>query len=50
MGVAAHAATAAVFFFALQVWLLEASTETGLVWGLVGGVGAAYLAWSRRSG
>lgn len=40
-----HAAGAAAFFFVLQKFLINSSTETSLVWALAGGVGAAWLAW-----
>ncbi len=40
-----HAVGAAAFFFVLQKFLINSTTETSLVWALAGGLGAAWLAW-----
>lgn len=46
-----HTVAAAVIFFMFQRFVLATSLETSLLWGVAGGLGAAYLAWSHeRSG
>lgn len=45
--IAIKAVTAAVFFFVLQVFVLNASIETGLQWAAVAAIGAACIAWSQ---
>ena len=47
LDIAVKAAVAAVFFYVLQVVGLGAKPETGVLWAIVGGIGAAYLAWSQ---
>lgn len=40
-----HVAMAAAFFFSLQRFMMKESLEISLLWALIGGAGAAWLAW-----
>jgi hypothetical protein len=42
------AVVAAVFFFVLQTYVLNAKLEIGLQWALVAALGAGYIAWSQQ--
>jgi hypothetical protein len=46
----AHAALAAVVFFAFQRYALGSTLETSALWSVAGAVGAAVLAWSQQRG
>jgi hypothetical protein len=49
--IAGHALLAGAFFFCLQRFVLGESFETGAIWAIGGGGGAAFLAWRQyRSG
>ena len=50
--IAGHALLASAFFFCLQKFVLGESLEISLIWAIVGGGGAALLAWlqHQRSG
>ena len=49
LDIAVKALTAAGFFFVLQAYILGSTLEIGLQWAAVGGLGAAYLAWSQAT-
>jgi hypothetical protein len=45
--IALHAVLAGVFFFVLQRFALGQSMETALLWAVLLGAGAGWLAWSQ---
>jgi hypothetical protein len=47
--IALHALAAAGFVFLLQTVVLRTPIETGLIWALVFGLGAAGLAWHQSN-
>ena len=40
-----HIVLAAAFFFSLQRFMMKESLEVSLIWAVIGGAGAAWLAW-----
>jgi hypothetical protein len=50
--IAGHVLVAGAFFYVLQRFVLDQSHETGVIWAVAGGGGAALLAWlqHRRGG
>jgi hypothetical protein len=50
--IAGHVLFAGAFFYVLQRFVLDQSHETGVIWAVAGGGGAALLAWlqHRRGG
>ena len=46
---AIHAAGAAVFFYVLQRYALQATVETSISWALALGVAAAIIGWTQTT-